>query len=114
MADELICLDTSVLIDYFRKTKKENSFLFELTSSYSSFAVSVVTKFEILIGSTEAQQRFWEDFFSNIEVIPFDEIANKEAVAIFKELKKSRKQIDMPDLFIGATSKGNQLKLKKY
>jgi predicted nucleic acid-binding protein len=30
MANELICLDTSVLIDYFRKTNKENSFLFEL------------------------------------------------------------------------------------
>jgi tRNA(fMet)-specific endonuclease VapC len=49
MANELICLDTSVLIDYFRKTNKENSFLFELTKRYSRFAVSAITEFEILI-----------------------------------------------------------------
>lgn len=53
MADELICLDSSVLIDYFRKTKKENSFFFELSNQYPSFAVSVITEFEILSGSNQ-------------------------------------------------------------
>lgn len=39
MESELICLDTSVLIDYFRKTNKKNSFLAELTQKYSHFSV---------------------------------------------------------------------------
>jgi predicted nucleic acid-binding protein len=42
MARRLICLDTSVLIDYFRKEKKERSFLFKLAKNYI-FAISVIT-----------------------------------------------------------------------
>jgi len=111
MADEVICLDTSVLIDYFRKTKKKNSFLLELTQQYSSFAVSIVTKFEILIGSNQKQEEFWEVFFQNTLVLPFDDKSNEEAVNIFKELKRAGNLIDIPDLFIGATAKAYNLKL---
>lgn len=63
MADELICLDSSVLLEYFRKTNKENSFFFELTHNYSLFAVSVITEFEVLRGSNTGQRDFWNDFF---------------------------------------------------
>ena len=41
MENELVCLDTSLLIDYFRKTNKANSHLFKLTQNYSHFAVSI-------------------------------------------------------------------------
>lgn len=111
MANELVCLDTSVLIDYFRKTKKENSFFFELTNQYFSFAISIITEFEIRCGSTKQQQAFWDAFFQSILIIPFDEKSNIEAVKIFQELKKNNSLIDMPDLFIGATAKAYELKL---
>lgn len=69
MADELICLDSTILIDYFRKTKKENSFFFELANQYSTFAVSIITEFEILSGSNQNQNQkeFW-DKFSNMSL----------------------------------------------
>jgi len=111
MANELVCLDTSVLIDYFRKTKKENSFFFELTNQYFSFAISIITEFEIRCGSTKQQQAFWDTFFQSTLIIPFDEKSNIEAVKIFQELKKNNSLIDMPDLFIGATAKAYELKL---
>ncbi|KGE87019.1 type II toxin-antitoxin system VapC family toxin [Phaeodactylibacter xiamenensis] len=111
MANEVICLDSSILIDYFRKSKKENSFFFELSNRYSSFAVSVITEFEILSGSNQKQKDFWNQFFHQILVIPFDHKSNKEAIKIFHDLKRQRKLIDLPDLFIGATAKAHNLKL---
>lgn len=34
MADEIICLDTSILIDFFRTQLKEKSTFFKLTKMY--------------------------------------------------------------------------------
>lgn len=48
--------DTSVLIDYFRKTKKDKSFLFELTKPNTQFVVSIITEFEIMIGSDDGKR----------------------------------------------------------
>lgn len=42
MDKEIICLDTSVFIDYFRKQKKEKTFLVELADNYD-FAISVLS-----------------------------------------------------------------------
>ena len=111
MEKQLICLDTSVLIDYFRKAKKENSFLYELTESYENFAVSVITEFEIYSGSNEVQQEFWNQFFENLTVLPFDSKTSQVATKLFKELKQENKLIAMPDLLIGATAYSNNLKL---
>lgn len=45
---EIICLDSSVLIEYYRKNKKENSFLFQLAAKYE-FKIPSVVKYEISI-----------------------------------------------------------------
>ncbi|HMO39661.1 MAG TPA: type II toxin-antitoxin system VapC family toxin [Saprospiraceae bacterium] len=111
MANELICLDSSILIDYFRKTKKENSFFFELSNQYASFAVSIITEFEVISGSNQNQKEFWDIFFQRVLVLPFDRKVNEEAVKIFRELKRNGNLIDIPDLFIGATAKAYNLKL---
>ena len=42
MDKEIICLDTSVFIDCFRKHKKEKTFLVELADNYD-FAISVLS-----------------------------------------------------------------------
>jgi tRNA(fMet)-specific endonuclease VapC len=109
--EELICLDTSVLIDFFRKKDKSKSFFFELTKKYKLFSVSVITEYEILVGSKSETDVFWNVFFDKITVLPFDKEANKEAVKIFKQLKKDNKLIEIPDILIGAIAKANNLKL---
>ena len=111
MENELICLDTSVLIDYFRKTKKENSFFYNLSNGYSQFAVSVITEFEIYCGVKPDQRSFWDNLFSQFQILPFDSQTNKEAVQIYQSLKRKSKLIEMPDILIGATSKAHGLKL---
>lgn len=90
MESKLICLDTSVLIDYFRKTKKSNSFLYELTEQYALFAVSIITQYEIYVGSNDDQDSFWGQFFESISVLPFDAKANEQAIRIYRELKMKK------------------------
>lgn len=52
-SNELICLYTSVLIDFSKKKKdKTKLFFYELTLSYSLFVVSIIAEYEILIGNT--------------------------------------------------------------
>lgn len=108
---ELICLDSSILIDFFRKKDKTKSFFFELTKTYSLFAVSIITEYEILVGSNYETNLFWEDFFERVTVLPFGKLENIEAIAIFKQLKQDNKLIEIPDILIGATAKANKLKL---
>jgi predicted nucleic acid-binding protein len=111
MAHQLICLDTSVLIDYFRKTKKENSFLTALLDRYDRFAISVITEFEIYSGATDEQIEFWDTFFQQIQLLPLNTEAIQTAIILFKQLKAQNSLIDMPDLFIAATALSHQLPL---
>ena len=98
-------------MDFFRKKDKTKSFFFELTKSYSLFAVSVITEYEIRIGSNVETDLFWNDFFEKITVLSFDKKASLNAVKIFKQLKKDSKLIEIPDILIAATAQANQLKL---
>ncbi len=101
----MICLDTSVIINYFRKTNKNKSFLLELTDHYSEFSVSVITEYEIMVGAKGSQLIFWEEFFEKVKVLEFGRRVSEEAVHIYHSLRKTRKLIDVADLFIGATAK---------
>jgi PIN domain nuclease of toxin-antitoxin system len=47
MADQLILLDTSILIDYYRKSDKSNSVWIALIGQEYEFAVSAISKYEI-------------------------------------------------------------------
>jgi len=111
MADKIILVDTSLLIDYFRKTDKSKSKLSQLVKHDYIFYISVITEFEIFAGTSAGQTGFWEDFLRQVRVLPFDRVAVKIAVNINTILKRTRKQIDLPDLFIAATAISNGLSL---
>ena len=99
-----ICLDTSVLVDFFRKKRKDKTFFFELSQEYDSFCTSVVTEYEIKIGNSTEQKDFWETFFEKLKVLPFDSEVNRIAVEIHDELKSQNKLIEIPDILIAATA----------
>jgi tRNA(fMet)-specific endonuclease VapC len=111
MADELILVDTSVLIDYYRKTDKSNSVWVGLVRQGYQFAISAITKYEIYSGATQDQLNFWNKVLEAIEVIPFDEASVDTAVNINATLKRKRKQIDLADLFIAATAITHRLSI---
>lgn len=104
MADKVILVDTSILIDYYRKTNKANSVWIGLIDQGYEFAVSAVTKYELYSGATQSQIEFWNSILATISVIPFDESCVDTAVRLNSAFKRKRKQIDLADLFIAATA----------
>lgn len=104
MENEIVLLDTSILIDFYRKKDKSKSFLYKLSKSHQTFAVSAITHYEIYTGAPAIQIEFWNAFFLNLTILPFDAEISKTAVLINTDLKKSNKKIDIPDLFIAATA----------
>lgn len=110
MARKVICLDTSILIDYFRKKNKTKTFFFELAKNYD-VAISVITKFEVLNGSNDEQKAFWDQLFDGIQIIPLGEEEVEKASDIIKKLRPQNKLIELPDIFIGATAITHNLKL---
>jgi predicted nucleic acid-binding protein len=111
MADKIILVDTSVLIDYFRKMDKANSVLVTLVKQRYDYCISSVTEYEIYRGALLGQMAFWDNLLEKVQVLPFDKAASRVAVNINAELKRKRKQIEIPDLFIAATAVANNLTL---
>lgn len=111
MADKIILVDTSILIDFYRKTDKANSVWIALVRQGYEFSISAITKYEIYSGATQGQLAFWDSVLQAIRVIPFDEAAVDTAVDINLRLKQKRKQIDLADLLIAATAVTHQLSL---
>src|SRR5262245_44657562 len=106
-----ILLDTSILIDFFRKRDKSKSHLFQLTAKHN-FGLSAVTAFEITIGiQTPAQQKDYEILTQNIEILPIDTACIDEAVVIYKSLKSKNELLELADLLIAATAMSNSLPL---
>ena len=109
MENKIVLLDTSVLIDNFRKKDKEKSLLVYLTDKFDKFCISSVTEFEIYIGASGIQLAFWENVLLEMNVLPFDSKAAHVAVSILNQLKEKRKTIDKADLFIAAIAASNNL-----
>ena len=109
MADKIVLVDTSILIDLFRKTDKANSALVSLVKQGYEYCISAITEYEIYTGAALGQLQFWETFLQKTEVLPFDKTVAKVAVSINNDLKRKRKQIALPDLFIAATAMANNL-----
>lgn len=91
MADKIVLVDTSILIDYFRKQDKEKSMLVALVKQGYTYCISSVTEFEIYRGALLGQLLFWDNLLQKVEVLPFDKAASRVAVDINAELKRKRK-----------------------
>ncbi len=88
MENKIILIDTSILIDYYRKTDKTNSVWISLFNKGYGFAISAISKYEIYAGATTSQLLFWDKILENIKVISFDEVIVDTAVSINTNLKK--------------------------
>ena len=111
MVDKTLMVDSTILIDYFRKTDKNNSRLVDHFKNYDSLDVSSVTEFEVINGATSAHLQFWDIMLSRFIILNFDSKAARQAAEITRQLKVKRKSIDKPDLFIAATAFAHDLTL---
>ncbi len=107
----MILVDTSILIDYFRKQNKEKTILYQLFSENEDLAISVITKYELMLGSNPQQDFFWIALLQKVNVISLDESIIDETVRIKKQLKTNNQEIGLADMLIAATAKFHQFKL---
>lgn len=110
MGRERILIDTSILIDYFRKTQKETTLFYRLSTDYD-FLASVITGFEFRIGVTPQNRAYVETLFSIVSVISFDSECVEKAVEIYQTLKSNNQLIPLPDIFIAATAIAQNVQL---
>mgnify|MGYP003339298936 CR=1 FL=1 len=111
MADKKIMVDSTILIDYFRKTDKSKSNLVKHSITYNKIYISTITEFEVLNGANSAQIEFWNEILKELTILDFDSKAVRQSAKIVQQLKRKRKSIDKPDLFIAAIAITNDLTL---
>ena len=100
----MVLIDTSVLIEYFRKQDKTQTFLYELAGKHTDIYVSTITKFEIWAGNRPHQSTFWQNLFSSLKTLPFGDLEAEEAGNIQQNLLKTGQQIGISDALIAATA----------
>jgi tRNA(fMet)-specific endonuclease VapC len=100
----MILLDSSILIELFRKKDKEKTLFYSLSQTYTDLCISSITYYEIGIGNRKSHRDYWDLLSENLRVIPFDKACSNSAVAIYIDLLKANKMIDLADILIGATA----------
>ena len=110
MGNPTILIDTSILIEYFRKKKKEKTILYNLSSKYN-FAISTITEFEFLVGFGDKDLDFAGKLLAKFSILPFNSECVKVAREIYKDLRSKNKLILPPDIFIAATAIHHDLQL---
>ena len=110
MEDRRILIDTSVVIDHFRKKNKQRSLLYELSKENRLF-LSAISKFEFLVGAKLAQIRQTEKIIEGFDVLSFNSNVADVASDIAKKLKAKNKIIEFRDIFIAATAIANDIPL---
>jgi tRNA(fMet)-specific endonuclease VapC len=100
----MILLDSSILIELFRKKDKSKTLFYKLAQTNDDLCISSITHYEIGIGNRKLHTEYWESLCENLRVIPFDKASSDSAVTIYLELLKANKMIDLADILIGATA----------
>jgi predicted nucleic acid-binding protein len=90
--------DTNILIDYLIGHNEARLII----EQYENPQISIITKMEVLVGTTEDNEEIIREFLDNFTVIPL----NEEIAEIAIEIRKNNK-IKLPDAIIWATAKYN-------
>lgn len=107
----MIMLDTSILIDFYRKKNKSKSKLIQLSENYSDFAISTISYYEFGVGLKNKNDITWLNLSQNLLILDFDKKCSELAIDIFKNLKISNKIIEFPDIAIASTALAHSLPL---
>lgn len=90
--------DTNILIDYligYDQAKQE-------IEQYETPQISIITKMEILIGTTEENEEIVREFINNFSIISLNEEVSEIAIEIRRQNK-----IKLSDAIIWASAKFN-------
>lgn len=101
---EIICVDTNLLIDYFRKKDKLETRLYKLSRDFL-LAIPTVAAYEFLRGQTNQQpDQFLSHLLTKASTLPFDFACAQKAAAIYQSCKPINCVPEPEDLLIAATA----------
>ena len=100
----MILLDSSILIELFRKKDKEKTLFYSLAKTYKPLCISSITYYEIGIGNRKSHFGYWEKLSKNLRILSFDKECSNNDISIYLDLLKTNKMIDLADILIGATA----------
>jgi len=73
-------VETSNLVDYFRKTDKANSVLISLFDKGDNFTILAIPHYELYSGNTSKQIPFWEGLLKEMDNLVLDQKVAQTAV----------------------------------
>ena len=103
MENKRVLVDTSILIDFFRKEDKSKSLLYKIQRTHK-ILISTISEFEFMAGVKEDHVKSIKYFFEKIGIISFDSSAALIASSIYRNLKTKNQLIEFRDIFIAATA----------
>jgi tRNA(fMet)-specific endonuclease VapC len=103
MENSRILVDTNILIDHFRKKRKNTTLLYRLNEQYR-LAISTITEFEFLSGFSKAQEALGRAIVREMDVLSFNTDCARQAVIIYRTLKIQNALVPPMDIFIAATA----------
>lgn len=99
-----ILIDTSIIIEHFRKSDKQTSTLYRIVDLYN-LHLSTIAEFELWAGATDAAKRHdIETILKLCKILPFTSDVAQQASTIYQFLRPQNLLIDIRDIFIAATS----------
>lgn len=112
MATQRILIDSSVIIEYFRKEKKEKASLYKLFQHGHNLFISALTVYELLCGAkSDRLQHDTEKILTLFDIIDFGPAEAAKASQLYKQLKIQNKIIETIDILIVATALSHELKI---
>jgi len=105
LATARILTDSSLLVEFFRKKKKEETWLYKLLAQETVLYISAMTHYELLCGAKSPElYRDTINLLQLFETINFSEREAKMAASIYQNLKKQNALIGTLDILIAATA----------
>jgi len=102
----MVVFDSSIIIDALRKKKT----VVDVLESYSKkerLVITVISKFEILRGTTEKNESLVAELLSHFIVYDFEDHAITEVVKAYKKLKEKGKMVNELDILIAGIAAAN-------
>ena len=101
--EQMVCLDSDVIIDFLRGDKETVKRIFEIKGSETLLTTSI-NSFEIIRGSIRLNYEKGISFINSLKILNFDFESSKKAAEIFEKLREKGESIDPLDLMIASVA----------
>lgn len=102
----MVCLDTSILIDYL----KGEAGIVALVASYAKegkLSTTAITEYELLKHQDKIKRELSEELLSTMKIYSLDRDAAKEASSLYQNLKGKGKIVNENDILIAGIAFSN-------